>query len=224
MGWTDPCPTRSSPRSSDISTLAPNSDSAFPRTANAIPASRPDPWSPRAASTRPSVPAAPFPPGLGARLAGGQAPVVPWPGGPGRAGGGGSVRVWRRPRAEPRVLRSLARCPRSLRRSPRRPPLSALSPGRSRDAAGAAKARRRLGLGRAPHWPAQRVTRPAPPRSRPGPAGLRAAHAPGASEQLDLRAAGSAARFATFSQLPAPSPSRWTRGVHEGPLPTLGPR
>lgn len=48
----------------------------------------------------------------------------------------------------------------------RRSPLSALS-DRSRDAAGAAKARRRLGLGRAPHWLAPRVTRPAPPRPRP---------------------------------------------------------
>lgn len=48
----------------------------------------------------------------------------------------------------------------------RRSPLSALS-GRSRDAAGAEKARRRLGLGRAPHWLGPRVTRPAPPRPRP---------------------------------------------------------
>lgn len=48
----------------------------------------------------------------------------------------------------------------------RRSPLSAFS-GRSRDAAGAAKARRRLGLGRAPHWLALRVTRPAPPRPLP---------------------------------------------------------
>ncbi|XP_048642928.1 formin-like protein 16 [Marmota marmota marmota] len=62
-------------------------------------------------------------------------------------------------------LRSLARCP--LRRSLARRPRSALPPGRSRDAAGAAKARRRLGLGRASHWPAPRVTRPAPPRPRP---------------------------------------------------------
>lgn len=48
----------------------------------------------------------------------------------------------------------------------RRSQLSPLS-GRSRDAAGAAKARRRLGLGRAPHWLAPRVTRPAPPRPHP---------------------------------------------------------
>ncbi|XP_051010631.1 cilia- and flagella-associated protein 100 [Acomys russatus] len=47
-----------------------------------------------------------------------------------------------------------------------RSPLSALS-DRSRDAAGAAKARRRLGLGRAPHWLTPSVTRPAPPRPRP---------------------------------------------------------
>lgn len=47
-----------------------------------------------------------------------------------------------------------------------RSPLAALS-GRSRDAAVAAKARRRLGLGRAPHWLAPSVTRPAPPRPRP---------------------------------------------------------
>lgn len=48
----------------------------------------------------------------------------------------------------------------------RRSPLSLLS-GSSRDAAGTAKARRRLGLGRAPHWLAPRVTRPAPPRPHP---------------------------------------------------------
>lgn len=48
----------------------------------------------------------------------------------------------------------------------RRSPLSPLS-GRSRDAAGAAKARRRLGLGRAPHWLAPRVTRPRPASAAP---------------------------------------------------------
>nr|XP_027787579.1 basic proline-rich protein-like [Marmota flaviventris] len=136
---------------------------AEPRAASSPRAARArQPRSPRPCPRGP-VPSEPLPPELGARLASGQAPASCWPPGlswgrpPGRGlGGRGPGRG---------SLRSLARCP--LRRSLARRPRSALPPGRSRDAAGAAKARRRLGLGRASHWPAPRVTRPAPPRPRP---------------------------------------------------------
>lgn len=164
-------PSAALPCSSDISWDA----HADPRTAVRAPGLAPRGSPAPLAPPTPRPPAAPCAPG---RLS--AYPAAPCrshlnsahgrpaarPGGPGPRG-----LLWGR---RQRVLHplELARARVAAAEPRRRRLLRAHSPG-SRDAAGAAKARRRLGRGRAPHWSETRVTRRAPPTAPPTARGHR---------------------------------------------------